>query len=447
MAGEKYLKKYKKEMKAIMKNINPEWDDDFLDKYISKLVEERLQNPDVTIDNNFTGENKETDLLSVLDWTFDRKPILAGNATFYKNQYESMNPIAKMLEGFLNDRKKYKKMMFAEQPGTHKYEDLDRKQLNEKLLANSYYGASGAQSSAFYCKWGSPCTTSSAQSVISTAEQLFEGMVADNYLYLNLTECIEWCRKNLKNFYKSEDNTFDDFIRLHEVDELKDRLLEKIINREENDGEILYQFLSSYTDKEIAILYYKNNMIAFIKDHEEIQELFIQIFDSVENLTYADTKDTNWMEVVPGEYFDQFTHNSTAKDWNSFVNMQYFMNPNDPPDTIIGYLQAMRDYMLKYVYCKYMSMDRIYRLKNFKRMTVTVIDTDSNILSLDPLVHFIFDHVLQGETFGRSARNNMFIIINTLAYVLTAAVQDILLTYGEYSNIPEEFRPIYNMKN
>ena len=34
-----------------------------------------------------------------------------------------------------------------------------------------------------------------------------------------------------------------------------------------------------------------------------------------------------------------------------------------------------------------------------------------------------------------------------LAYVLTQVVTDILLTYGEYSNVPEEFRPIYNMKN
>lgn len=132
-----YIKKYKKEMKEIMQAVRPDWDDDFLDKYIDKLVKERLQDPEVTIDNNFTKERKETSFLSVLDWTFDRKPILAGNATFYKNQYEAMNPIAKMLEGFLNDRKRFKKLMFAEEPGTHKYEDLDRKQLNEKLLANS----------------------------------------------------------------------------------------------------------------------------------------------------------------------------------------------------------------------------------------------------------------------------------------------------------------------
>lgn len=445
MKDGKFLKKYRKEMKEIMKGINPKWDDDFLDKYILEFTKERVKNPVVTIDNNFTGENKTTSLLSVLDWTFERKPIIAGNATFYKNQYEAMNPMAKMLEGFLNDRKKYKKLMFKEEPGTWKYADYDRKQLNEKILANSYYGASGAQSSAFYCQWGSPCTTGSAQSVISTAEQLFEGFIGDNYVFLNLTEVIEWCMKVVKNFYK-EDYIFDSFIQHHTLFDVKDRLMSKILNTEDNDDEILENFLNQYNMNELDLLYYKNNMIEFIKDHKEIQELFITIFENVENLEYA--KDTDdWMKVIPNKYLNQFKGGSTYKDWNSFVDNQYFMDPNNVPDSIRPEVEAMSKYMMKYIYCKYLSMDRIYRLKNFERMTVTVIDTDSNILSLDTLVNFIFDEVLMSSSFGRSNRNNMFIIVNTFAYVMTEAVTDILLTYGEYSNIPEEFRPIYNMKN
>lgn len=43
--------------------------------------------------------------------------------------------------------------------------------------------------------------------------------------------------------------------------------------------------------------------------------------------------------------------------------------------------------------------------------------------------------------------NNIFICINMLAFMSTSAVQDILATFGKYSNVPEEYRPIYNMKN
>ena len=137
MKDGKYLKKYRKEMKEIMKSINPDWDDDFLDKNIMEYMKETIQNPEVNLDNNFTGENRDSTLLSVFDWTFDRKPIIAGNGTFYKNQYEAMNPIAKMLEGFLTERKRFKKLMFKEEPGSWKYADYDRKQLNQKILANS----------------------------------------------------------------------------------------------------------------------------------------------------------------------------------------------------------------------------------------------------------------------------------------------------------------------
>ena len=446
MKDGKYLKKYRKEMKEIMKSINPDWDDDFLDKNIMEYMKETIQNPEVNLDNNFTGENRDSTLLSVFDWAFDRKPIIAGNGTFYKNQYEAMNPIAKMLEGFLTERKRFKKLMFKEEPGSWKYADYDRKQLNQKILANSYYGASGAKSSAFYCQWGSPCTTGSAQSVISTCEQLFEGFVADNYIYLNLTEVIEWCRKVLKEFNRDDSSPIDDFIQLHSIYDVKERLLSKILNTEKDDDIILENFLSQYSDDELAILYYKNNLKDFIDDHEIIQDLFISIFENVENLEYAEDTD-DWMKVIPDKYFDDFRSGKTYEDWNSFVNNHYFMDPNDVPDTISDILQVLNDYVIRYVYCRYLSFDRIYRLKNFERKTVTIIDTDSNIMSLDTIVNFIFDTVVKGESFGRTKRYNMFIVVNTLAFILTNAVTDELLTYGEYSNIPEEFRPIYNMKN
>ena len=34
-----------------------------------------------------------------------------------------------------------------------------------------------------------------------------------------------------------------------------------------------------------------------------------------------------------------------------------------------------------------------------------------------------------------------------ITYVITEAIERIMLYYGEMSNIPEEFRPRYNMKN
>ena len=158
-----FLTRYKKEMLNIMVQLFPDKDSDTIESIIEDEMLKRVQSPKVTLDNNYTHESRETSLLSVIDWSLDRKPIIAGNGTFYKNQNEAKNPIAQMLNEFLTNRKRYKKLMFENNdPTSARYQDLDRYQKNEKISVNSYYGASGAPSSAFYSKWSGPkrCGTS-----------------------------------------------------------------------------------------------------------------------------------------------------------------------------------------------------------------------------------------------------------------------------------------------
>lgn len=151
------ISEWKKEMIHTLKKMQPEWDSDKLDKELNKLLLQRANIPLVNLDNNFTGENKDSNLLSVLDWMMERKPIIAGNGTFYKNHREAINPIATMLDGFLKSRKATKNEMFkVEDKTSDRYFDLDRKQLNYKILANSYYGGSGMPAAAFYSKWSGP---------------------------------------------------------------------------------------------------------------------------------------------------------------------------------------------------------------------------------------------------------------------------------------------------
>lgn len=133
-----FITLYKEEMLSNMKQINPEWDEDKMESILDEMIKKNLANPKVKLDNNYTGESRDTTLLSVFDWALDRQPIIAGNGTFYKNQYEAMNPIAEMLDNFLITRKKYKKAMFKiENTESNEYKDLDRLQGNSKINANS----------------------------------------------------------------------------------------------------------------------------------------------------------------------------------------------------------------------------------------------------------------------------------------------------------------------
>ena len=441
----KYLKKYKERMCQAMMQANPTWKKKDVEKIIERTIEERLENPTVTLDNNYTHEQKDSTLLSVLDWSLDRKPLIAGNGTFYKNQYEALNPTREMLDEWAENRKFFKKKMFqaGEMYGTNsrEYNDNDRKQLNEKINMNSYYGGSGAKTSAFYSKWSGPATTLTAQSVISTAEQTFEAFLADNYVFLNLTELIEWIRSILKkDFY------LDDFIVRVKRQDVIQHLLSRILNKEENDEEILQNYLTDCTIDELTFLYYKNNMIEFIENHNPVKDMITDILEKVENYDHVDEKDPEWLRYIPSKHYDEFK-NQSAKKWNKFVNKEMFMDPNSPPDSIIKELDVLSECIIKYVYTEYLSFDRIYRLKNFFRNTVTVIDTDSNFLSLDILMNYLLNSVIEPDSYGRSQRHNEFILINTITFIITKIIRITLDFYGKQSNIPEEYRGRFDMKN
>lgn len=440
-----YIKKYKKRMCKIIKDINPDWDEDKIKKVITEMIDENIQNPEVTLDNNYTGETRDSTLLSTLDWALDNedRAIIGGNFTFYLNQHEAINPTAKMLDNKLIERKRIKKRMFKadEEGNTLLAADLDRSQGNTKRLVNSYYGGSGMPSSPFYSLWSGPATTASAQGAISTAENLFEGFAADNYIFLDLTELMEWCNRVLKDY-----DYLDDWIELQPIPVVLERLMDKILEHEYDDEEILNEYLHSLDDSQVTFLYYKNNIFDFIEYHKEIQDIILDIFENIENLDYVDPKDDDWLDKVPSEYVKKFRPLG-PKEYNKFVNKQYFMDPNDPPSSVEKSLCELNEYMMKYVYAHYLSFDRIYRLKNFNRGVVTVIDTDSNILSLDSLVNFIFDNIIRGRTFGRSSRNNEFIMVNMITYILTEAVTKVLLYFEETCNVCEEYRSKINMKN
>ena len=285
ISNSKFIEKYREEMVDSMMKMNPSWDKHKVEKEIDKIIENEIQFPEVEMDNNYTKEHKQASLLSVFDWAIDRKPIIAGNGTFYKNQYEAINPVANMLDDMLKSRKAYKKQMFKiDDVLSKEYKDLDRQQANEKINVNSYYGASGMPSSAFYSTWSGPATTLSAQSVISTTETTFESFVADNYLFLDLTECVHWM-----NVILEEDIELDPWINRNITEEMVyDRLSSKFIKFKSSYEEPLRQYLSNLRNEELVRIYYKNNLIQFMKDHEYMRTLHQLIFLNVKNLRYVD---------------------------------------------------------------------------------------------------------------------------------------------------------------
>lgn len=448
----KYLEIYKDKMKKQLLRMHPDWDEDKLDKKISKIIDRDVKNPEVILDNNYIKKTKKSTLLTTLNWEMERKPILAGNGTFYKQHSEIPNPNAIMVRGFLNDRKQLKKLMFdIADELSRKYKDFDLFQNNKKKLANSYYGCSGAKTSPFYSKWSAIATTATAQSAISTTMTTFEAFLVDNFIFIHFNECIEWLDTII-----NEDVELDDWVVRVSKEKCYKRVASKCLGISNSQKKCLRKLIYSYTDEEVTRIYWKNNLHEFTKEHSIIRDLHDKIFRNIidyEEVDYDEKdsewfdKNPNWTDVIPNDLKDKILkERKPVIAWNNYVSVQKFYDPNKVPDTIIEYLESLKKYYMKYVYVKFVHCDRIYRLKNFKRKCVTVIDTDSNILSLDTWMDFSNRVLMKGD-YGRSEEDNVFVSINAITYVISAVVNDILLYFGECSNVEESIRPLYNMKN
>lgn len=136
-----FLQDWRKHYTKIFTTMYPELEKKEVKHFLDKVIEERLVNPKAQLHNNYAHMKINIDLLSLIDWYEESKPIAAGFGVFFKNQDMVINPAAVMLNNFLTLRKQYKKQLKVFPPGTYEYDTYDRLQLTEKINANSYYGA------------------------------------------------------------------------------------------------------------------------------------------------------------------------------------------------------------------------------------------------------------------------------------------------------------------
>lgn len=63
-----FIERYVASMKEAMVKMNPDIDEDSIEKVIRETIQKKIQNPVVILDNNYTHESRETNLVSVLGW-------------------------------------------------------------------------------------------------------------------------------------------------------------------------------------------------------------------------------------------------------------------------------------------------------------------------------------------------------------------------------------------
>ena len=130
------IEEYKKVSHNMIKLLFPLLTDFEIDNALDYSISNRITDHPAVLDNNYKHQQVETTLLEMCDYIMSREPIITSYGVLFKKHGEVPNPIGKMLDGFLINRKRTKKEMFKYPKGSEMYEKLNLSQSLLKIDAN-----------------------------------------------------------------------------------------------------------------------------------------------------------------------------------------------------------------------------------------------------------------------------------------------------------------------
>ena len=324
---------------------------------IAWSINKRLYNGNASLNNNYTHKKLNGTVLDILKYIEKLEPIVTSSGVLFKKHKEAVNPMSKMIMGFLDKRASYKKEMFKYPKGSEQFARYNLAQLLEKLNANATYGVLGAPTALIYNIYVAEAVTRQGRSYISCSIMLFESLLSNNVKFNNLNELITFIHnvENEKNNRTYLDEVFLD--RNITIEECFFKLLNTadmmIWVPTEKEMGLVWEYLCGLSQEDINRLYYKNNLYTFC-DLPVITELIIKILTKLK---------------------------------------EPFMNPNKPPKNIKEELDVLVGLIKEYVYYGYFYIDKLDRIEYMQRDIVAVSDTDSTIISFDAWYRYVLQKV------------------------------------------------------
>ena len=404
-----FSKEWVSEMKIKLMRTYPSMSESDIEEKLYRIINTRMKDHPCLLDNNYLGTSRDTTLLAMTEFFAKQKPILAGYGVLFKPHDKSANASAGLLIESLDNRNKIKAERKKYPQGSYEFLVRDIGQGNEKVIANSYYGAAGADTSVFYNLYVAASTTGTGQALIATAETSFEALLEGNIKFFDLDECLLFIDRVVKtdmdmNFAVS--NPYSDNM----VKRVVDRLLSQFRDDQSHNDDyraMLTTIVSNLSDYDQLRLYFKNNLYEFLRDVSEVKELL--------TVLCSETKS--------------------------------FRNPNKVPEEIEDTITTLWQYIFHNVCHIHPTRSRIVRDSQHTRFATVTQDTDSTMVTIAKYMELMLSQNLTNQVAAENEDELDFICCNIMAYILTRYSQCFLERYCQDVNMPADQHKRINMKN
>ena len=389
------------------------------DKQLSDAIEWAIdthhQNHKASLNNNYTKQTIEGDVIDIMQFIDKQKPIVTSYGVLFKRYDESINLLAKMVRSFIDNRNQYKTTMKTYDRGTFLYNKYDLLQKLEKSSVNSIYGLLSHHTSFIYNLYIGEGITRQGRSYLSTSIMLLESLLSNNVKFNSLNEIITFIH-NIVN--EKPERKFDDSIillgesrNIRESSIMND-IAVNIANYHPQDREPLYPIDSNgkprYPIRDELFFRLMTNVdtTLWMPTEKELSLLW-------DRLCALSTEDINRIYYKNNLY--SFCDLPIVTDMIIDILCTLkspFINANKPLKEIANKLDNLVSLLMEYVYYHHPYIDKLDRVEYMERDTVAIADTDSCIISTYGWYRFILDKVYAIDMPIKRQKRNMITLLD-----------------------------------
>ena len=377
---------------------------------LDKIIKKDLKNQNVTVFNNYTNTAVRTNVLDLTDSIEANHLIITGGGCLFLPHGTKPNILIDFILEIMKRRKDAKKMRKNFEKGSDGWLKWDIAQLLNKLVINSLYGCMGYPGFLLYNVFTAEAITSEGRFIITTAINCIEAFLGNAFYFVDeseLTHYIYTIHAEYKKYGELDVSKFgiNDYLPL-----VYDRLIEKSkFTMTDKMKENLLDMLTGKPQGELALLYYKNNLLEFSK-LDFVKAKFKYIIENNGLLSFCE------MDLLKNDEMRQVTK-SIWDLYEVFVLYNYPIN------------------------------DKIRKAMYLPKTRALYTDTDSVFVSVCHLVDYIKNDVLHGNNPMASDNDLTFTSVNLMLIFINIAVDRYLKTLCYSTNIEPEYAEKLGMKN